>query len=108
MPCNSRQYHPDFGAGIAQIVYQRHTGVWPPVAVDQRADAEILGKNYPPVGYRFSQSMIARVCPPPADLQDVVTSCPHRAHGLRDDVGVREEAHSIRRRRYDPLRQRHR
>jgi hypothetical protein len=37
-----------------------------------------------------------------------VASSTHRAHGLRNDVGVGNEAHPIRRRRYGPRRRRHR
>ena len=66
MRCNSRQYHPRFGAGIAQIVDQQHAGVRLPIAMDQRADVVILGNEYPAARYRFGkQSTIARICRSP-------------------------------------------
>jgi hypothetical protein len=52
--------------------------------------------------------MIARICRPLANVNDVVPGGPHRAYGRRNNVRVREEAHPIRLRRYGPLRQRRR
>ncbi len=88
-----------FGAGVTRIVEKENAAVRLPIAMDQGADVVVLRHKYPPFAGSFGkQSRVAWVSRSFACIGNVVTGGSHRAHSLRDDVGIGEEAHAIRRR----------
>jgi hypothetical protein len=70
-----------------------------PIAMDQDADVVVFRYENAPVRSGFGQQrLVARVPRALADIDNIVTSISHGAHGRSYDVRIREDAHSIRRR----------
>jgi hypothetical protein len=88
-----------FRLGVAQVVHKKHSSVREQVAMDERADVEVLREEDSALGSGFGQqSFVTRIDRAFACVDHIVTSGPQRTHGQRDDVGVRQDPHSIRRR----------
>ena len=64
------------------------------ITMDQNTDIMVFGEDDPPFGYSFSkQSLIARIRPSLAEIDDVMADSPHRSYGRRHNVGISKEPH---------------
>lgn len=87
-----------FGCGVTQVIYEQHAAMRKQIAMDQRADI-VVPRNEHPIfpGGLCQQGSVFGVHRALGGVDDIVTGSAHRAHRPRDDVGVGQDAHAIRR-----------
>lgn len=91
--------HRGFSGGVAQIIQQQYAAVWLRIAMDQRPDVVVLGKEHPAVSRGFRQkNFIARFGRPLSGVDNIMARGAQGANGRRDNVGIGKKPHAIRRR----------
>jgi hypothetical protein len=87
------------GRGSAQVVHQQHAAVRAQVAMNQHTDIMVLRKKDAIFSHGLrQQGFVSRINCALGGMDDIVAAIAQATHGLRHDVGIREDAHVIRRR----------
>lgn len=87
------------GCGNAHVVHQQHAAVRAQIAIDQCTDAMIF-RNKDAIfadGLR-QQGFVTGIHCALGGMDDIVAGIAQVTHGVRHDVGIRKDAHAIRRR----------
>ena len=83
----------------AQVVHQQHAAVRAQIAIDQCTEVMVLRKKDAifPDGL-CQQGFVTGIHCALGGIDDVVAAIAQATHGLRHDIGIRKDAHAIRRR----------
>ena len=87
------------GRGSAEVVHQQPATMAARVAMDKRSDIVILRQEDAICPDRLRQKgFISWIGRKFRGIKNIVAAVAHSAHGPRHDVGIRQDAHAIRRR----------